>query len=1034
MNKIYRMFCVYPVYPCKDIPMVRVKEHSRWRTGTRPRRGPAWWVVLGLSLFAGVGPVLAEDSGMIGFQRLEHPGGPSHNSIFALLQDHRGFLWVGTQDGLDRWDGVRFETYRHDPDDPGSMAANRVPALLEDSSRRLWVVTAAGVDVLDRATGIFEHTQPPDPASDHPWRVSTILEPNPGVVLAGGISGLYRRDEIAKAWRRIHPQIETVEAMHSGSDGILWILEMFEPERPRRLWRIPPSGSARAWSLEGHAPGGVHDFFVDPTGRVWLDPSGPVVVDQRSDTIALPWGSMDPAVWPLSFRQGADGTLWIGTSYGGIVRQRLNTSTWAPAGAAQTITISQRRLANWAGALLIDATGILWVGTEDGLYRHDPNLKPFRHWGRERPGRLPPVSVSAISDASGGGWWVGTFGDGLFRLAADGRVQEHIDADDGGLPDGMVWSLNMNEEQLLVGLDDGTLCRDGIYSHPRQFHCPKVPVDRIGHIVPAFDRLWLAAQDGLVLLDADGNGPEVFPRRSGRLAERDLIVVVPTSEDRAFVGTWAGELLRFDRRHGEFEIVAREPELRAPILDLHDDRDGNLWIAHGDGLARYNSAENVLERIPLSPSAPGSNAYSILEDHRDRLWLGTNRGLVRYDPQAPAGQKLRHYGMTDGLENREFNRNARFRAEGGRLLLFGGERGITHFRPERIGNNPHPPPVRVLAAEIGGPDGRRKIPAWSLEQLQLSPGEDTFELEVAALSFTEPAQNRYRYILEGYDNRWVESGQVREIRYSHLPAGDYVLRVQAANNDVVWNRTGLSLPVHVAPPFWQTWWFRLLVAVLVMLALYGIHRLRLQRAVETERLRLRIASDLHDQLSSDLSGIALTTDLVRRRATLNEHDGGRLERVRDQALQSLRSLRDIVWYVDPARDALTGIGDRMREVAEDLLADRELRCEIRLPDKATAPMLWRRELFLAYKEILHNVARHSRAARVEISLSLQGTILQLRVADDGIGFDPDSGHDGTGLASLKRRARVLDGNLEICSTPGGGTNVVLEAPLPGRRT
>jgi len=422
--------------------------------------------------------------------------------------------------------------------------------------------------------------------------------------------------------------------------------------------------------------------------------------------------------------------------------------------------------------------------------------------------------------------------------------------------------------------------------------------------------------------------------------------------------------------------------------------------------------------------------HGALPDGAGRLWLGTNRGLARFDPES---ESFRVFGRRDGVVNVEFNRKARLRASDG-TFYFGGLDGVTVFRPEEIVDNPFVPPVALTAVEVLSSAGTREVPAIGLERLELSYREDTLAFEFAALSFAQPEGNRYRYRLEGLDEHWVEAGDRRFARYVHMPPGRYAFRVQAMSHDGVWNREGVTLPIVILPPFWETLWFRLLVVVAVAAAVYGLYRYRLARILAVERLRMRIAGDLHDQLSSDLSGIALASDMVSRRSALDEGDRSRLQVARDTALSSVEALRDIVWYVNPQQDSLEALGARMRSTAQRLLPGHDVEIHAALSDGAL-PMELRRQIFLTYKELLHNVARHADASRVEVRLERRERSVVLSVADDGVGFDPSltTSRTGTGLASARARAARMNGTLEVESRLGEGTRVTLRATLPRTR-
>jgi len=320
-------------------------------------------------------------------------------------------------------------------------------------------------------------------------------------------------------------------------------------------------------------------------------------------------------------------------------------------------------------------------------------------------------------------------------------------------------------------------------------------------------------------------------------------------------------------------------------------------------------------------------------------------------------------------------------------------------------------------------------------RLELGPRDTTFAISYVALGFTSPSRNRYAVRLDGVDPKWVEAGDARIARYSGLRPGSYLFRVKAANNDGVWSETGAVLPITVRPPFWHSWWFRLAMLAVAAALLSLAYRLRVRHLLALERVRLRIASDLHDELGSDLSGIALAASRLESRAELAESDRDTLGEVRTTSLRVMEGLRDIVWVVNPEHDTVESMARRMRSVASRLfedLVDYRFTTDLEA-GSAHLDMATRRHLLLIAKELFHNVARHAHAASVRISLAARDGRLELEVADDGVGFDPTRDGDGSGLASIRRRAAEVGAELEVDSAPGRGARTRLVFEMTRRR-
>jgi len=981
--------------------------------------------------------------------RLGSDSGLSHNSVYAVIQDHQGFLWIGTVDGLNRYDGYSFTTLRHDPSDAASLPNPVVRSLLEDGEGRFWVGTHGGVARLNRAAGSFTRYALGSSAGEIRI-VRTLREDRGGRVWAGTDQGLYRYHAVEDRFvphalaapPATEPAATAVVALDEDSSGALWALTSTSQGETPRLHRVTPSGPPQA--AVGFSPhwAALFTFAIDRRDRFWFEPAGPTPV-VRGREVPPPREAARPSV--IASLQSRSGTLWMGTDAGLV---RIDPAT----GKRQLHALGPKKggwLQDFVRALVEDRTGTLWIGSYTGIHRHDPAAKPFRNW-RHDPldsASLSGSAVSALAQGRDGELWVGTFGFGLNRFdASRGTAQRHRHrpGDSRSLRGDVVWAIHGQPDGTLWIATEAGLCtldpRSGRFRWRDLAVLPRAPISgsaRITRIAAgAAGRLWLAGFTGLYSLDPATGATREYPLDpEGRM--RAVESLLPTEAGVVWAGSGELGLLRIEAATG---AVRRFPLQDAGgrllqsegIWTLRRDARGGLWLGSGVGLSRFDPERESFEHYHARDGLPGSVVYSLLDDDAGRLWLGTNRGLARFDPAAPRERRFRTYDASDGIAGAEFNRHAALRAGNGELF-FGGIDGLTGFRPAEIRDDPQPPPVVLTAIQSASRAGSLSHEPFGLERLALTFRDSSFGFEFAALGFANPARNRYAYRLTGFDPAWVEAGARRFARYTNVPPGEYVFRVKGSNADGVWNEAGLALPVSIAPPFWQTWWFRILALAAASGLLIAAYRYRVERLLELERLRLRIASDLHDDISSDLSGIAVALDLLGRRPAVTPEHRGRLDELRDRALRMADSLRDTVWSVQPEHDSLESLARRLRSVAASLLPDTHVSFDLRVPPHTPLHMTVRRGVFLTCKELLHNVARHGRASNVEVTLATEDGRLRLRVSDDGVGFDPDASHEGEGLRSLRRRARQLGAELSIKSRPGAGTVATLDVAVARTR-
>jgi signal transduction histidine kinase/streptogramin lyase len=645
----------------------------------------------------------------------------------------------------------------------------------------------------------------------------------------------------------------------------------------------------------------------------------------------------------------------------------------------------------------------VWIGTEDaGLHQLDPRTRRFRQFLHDPsdPRSLPHDYVTAIMSDSRGDLWVGTYGGGLIIKDRRGAGFRRV----GVGPPPAMGRLNGYISALLE--------------------------DRDGMI---WVGTWIA---GLAVVDPSGCVIRKYahdPSDSGSVPDNEIRSLALDRHGTVWVGTAKGGLSRYDPSNDRFVRVF--PIQHGPVWagteyvqSIAEDDRGRLWLGtFGGGAVCFDPETGVCVRLTKENGLPNNVVYGIILDDNHRLWLSTNEGLACHDP---AGGTSRSYTHHDGLQADEFNFNASCRGPD-RTFCFGGVNGFNIIAPGRIPENRHVPPVSITGFRVFDKPFDTGVAPHAAHAVTLDHDANFISIEYASLDFALPERNQYAYRLEGIDRDWVHAGTRRSASYTDLPPGEYVFTVRGSNNDGVWNETGAAIGITVLPPYWQTLWFRIAVAVLIVAALSFLYRLRVRSLLKMERLRLRIASDLHDDIGSNLASIAVLADLVRTRAALAAPEAGRLQDISRAARHTSEALRDIVWFVNPDHDTACTVVDRLRSIASTLLAGVEHTFTVEDPlPGSPLPMALRRDLVLIYKEILSNIVRHAEATRVEIRFAMDHGRYTLEVRDNGKGFDTAHPPDGNGLMTMKRRAAEVGGTLVLHSGPGRGTKVVLSGKIP----
>ena len=505
------------------------------------------------------------------------------------------------------------------------------------------------------------------------------------------------------------------------------------------------------------------------------------------------------------------------------------------------------------------------------------------------------------------------------------------------------------------------------------------------------------------------------------------------TEDRSgsiWVGFWGGGLARY--RNGRFAVFTESDGVPANIGSIHVDRAGRLWIGGGDGLGRVDAPGADRPAFVRYTTAQGltSNAvYSITDDLEGRVYLGMTSGVDRLDPLTGA---VTHVALPDGLAGREVE--VAFCDRQG-TLWFGTSQGLVSLvpLPDRPGS---PPAVFIGGLRISGvPRSISELGETHVPALDLGPNQNQVQIDFFSISTAAPVV-RYQHKLESADEEWSEPTDQRSVNFASLSPGRYRFLVRAISADGLVSPVPASLDFRIAPPIWRRWWSVSATVLLLSMAMYAMHRIRVARLLELERVRTRIATDLHDDIGSSLTQIAILSEVAERRMTQRDPAVVQpISRVSSISRELVDSMSDIVWAIDPKHDRLLDLAARMRRFAVDMLATRPIALRFCSPDEwhdVPIDTDQRRQMFLVFKEAMHNAVRHSRCTEIQIDFGLEAQHLVLRVSDNGTGFEADGATEGHGLASMHARTRGIGGALHVTSQPGHGTVVRFEMPLASR--
>jgi ligand-binding sensor domain-containing protein/signal transduction histidine kinase len=962
------------------------------------------------------------------------------NTVVDVAQGGDGFLWVATRSGLARFDGVQFREI-------AAVTAAGAPtavlyALCLDRSNRLWVAKDRGVVVR---------------------------------VALGRTSALTPEDGLP---------VLPVRMMVEDREGAVWISYL----DTGGVVRISGDQVQSFTSQDGLPGSGTCQLASDRNGQIWFAQSGRVGVFRGGKFVVL------QSIQGQRIAAARAGGIWI---YGLTQQQLFNYEEGRElvslgklpverANVDATVIYEDRTGAVWVGtrqsglfrydgkrftpvqtshyeirSIMEDQEGNLWVGTEGGgLNRIQPRTLELVDVGSG----IVSEAVRSVSQDTAGVLWAVTASGVVVRNRGDGWTNEAtlnapiaqcVAAD----PNGGIW----------VGTQYLSLFswRDGVaVQYPKAKGLAAQSVRSL--LVTSSGAVWIGTESSNALQRLHADKLQTFPLPEG---SGFITAMALDGRSNLWAGTSGGLLLRCDgtKLTEETANTLAPPEA---IRSLCATPDGNLWIGYGGrGLGRLNDTEFV--QFGTEQGLHDDYISHIAADSQGRLWFAGNRGIfyvprIEFDEVA-AGQRARLrsivYGSDEGLPNLQ----ASYGFLPGALIATNGDllvptlTGLASVKVDRLQQPRKEPPVvitRVLvdghlvaAYQVGdlksGADSSGIIElGQSRPRVRLSPEHQRVEIEFTALNFTAPRNVSFKYQLEGLDRDWVEVGSKREALYTHILAGDYTFRVKACNEWGQWSEPGVQFSIRVLPYYWQTWTFRIAASIVACALVAGsvawvvrqrhrrrIEQLERQRAMDRERAR--IAQDLHDDLGSGLTEISFGSEFAQDPALGLVETRQYTQEMGSRARELVAALDEIVWAVNPKNDTVVSLASYLCQYAERFLKPTRLRLRLKVArDLPPAPLNAeeRHNLFLAFKEALHNVVQHSKATDVQLAIGLDDADLTVVVGDNGSGFDPNTAQsEADGLGNMRRRLERIGGSYELVSLIGKGTTATFRFPLPGAR-
>ena len=1012
----------------------------------------------------------------IQFDHITVNDGLSENNVQCVWQDREGYMWFGTMDGLNKYDGYDIQIFRNNPQDSNSISHNRIFALYDDE-QYVYAGTDGLLNKWDKRAQKFSTLDIPV--------VTAIVEDNNGKIWFGTDGfGLFTLDkhsgEIQNfTYDESNPNSISDNSMldlYIARDGALWIATSF-------------NGVCKMILNDDQAK------FI----RYRHDPDDPTSIGSNS---------------VITICQDSTFTIWFGTYDGGLNRlTRENAFERFKHDPDDPNSIPDNRIPT---VYYDHPSRSLWVGTyRKGLYQielHGEEVKKIKKFTHlvDDPQSISENSISTIISDDLGIMWIGTLGGGANLFTPQSIVFkscEHKTNDPFILNDNKIWSFfENNNGDLWVGTTKGVSFLDRSVPGKNRFvnydftsrihHKDGFQIRAIHEDIPG--RLWLAIigaglgrfnyqkdeltiypwqppvpvvnfpnfytmyddTEGNLWLGGNGTGLAKFDKttekfsyysvnREPRKLNESYGWVFSMYQDQSgifWLGTWGHGLVRLNPEtdsliyHMTQDTLSGSSISHDVVLCVHSCGDSILWLGtYGGGLNHYHIGTGRFSHFTTKDGLPNNVIYGIVDDHHGNLWLSTNQGISCFNP---ATGQFNNFDISDGLQSNEFNLGAYLKTKDGKIF-FGSSRGFNYFYPDQF-INPYPPMVKLTGFKINGKEVKTSTPLMFQEELQIAHSDKFITFQFRALHYKRSLKNQHAYFLEGFDEDWIYCAEHNEAVYSSLNPGTYRFRVKVANADGLWNELGASIMLLVHPPFWRTWWFYSLVFMVGSVIITLLYKGRVQyllnieqvKTAEREKLCKKMAADFHDELGHRVSKIAFLSKMLSGELRVKTAQASKyLQQIEDNSDMLFKEMKEFVWELDASKNTLYDLLSQIKNFSEQLFEETDIAFEIsgltQDLEQITLPIGWRIHLLRIFKEGLTNILKHAADCRnVTLALSKRDDSFEMVLSDDGPGFDGMYNGHGNGLTNMKKRAAELNATLEISTLLNKGTSVRFFAKLP----
>lgn len=1002
------------------------------------------------------------------FRNINTSAGLASDAVISITQDNKGFIWVSTTNGVQKYDGNSFTSYHHDPYDPKSISSDNAGFLLKDREDNIWIASSfSGFNILNPSTGKCIRI------SDFKDSSLRNLDNSRCACLdAQGNTWLMALNTMAK-YDVQHHQLVSYDYLLPKDKNIGMTKTILCDPRTGNLWinsyqygicMLDPKRNI--FYNKGFNPENIPVFnLVYDPGTLYLDRENNLWINSYSGKLYrynlnthqskeyFFRDLMDPSRVSKNIpidcmMQDRKGTIWMGARKNGLLEYSPQTDSFRSIPRNQQ-TPGCLDYDEYISCLYEDRDGNIWIGSDKGISIFNPYRQQFHsvYLAARKNEAVNTTPVLNFLQTKNNDIWVATYGEGI--QVFDDQLQyktsysynaNHLHSI--GEPGNRVWSfLSQPDGKMFIGSQHGWLTifdpanGKSINSQPKSLDSSTI----LNMVLDSAQNTWLAVYTGIAKWDHEKN---IFTKYPGLLSlrgntENEVFDILVDKEQNLWLATLTNGLQEFDSRSGRF-IKMYLPEMNNPnsisnnsvqcIIKVNDSLFA-MGTSTG-GINLFNRITQSFSYITTREGLPSNNITALYFQAPHGLWVATSQGLCKVNLE---DNKVIHYGLEDGIFKNNFTDCSRFYKTKDGSLLIGNDGGFIRFRPDKIGSKVPPNNVTITGFKIYDQSLLVDSLFSKSSTIELSYGQNFITLEFASLSFLEPQRINYYYLLKGVDKHWVSAGKQRSAAYTNLSPGTYTFYVRCENRDGIPSQKITSLFFVVHPSFWQTWWFKFMLVAILVLLLYGLYRFRINQVLKLHTIRNEISKDLHDDLGATLGSISILSEVAKNnmKSGLQDQTFSLLTKIGNHSQEMVEKMSDIVWAINPKNESLEKIIQRLTNFGQLTCSSRAIELHIKTDEDSFNRVFHMeaiKNIYLIVKEAMNNAIKHSACQHLTVAFKSISTALEISIIDDGTGFDPLLVKNGNGLFNMESRVKELKGSISIHSE-NNNTIVALRIPI-----